>query len=491
MDTDAKSFGTIEENGTVIEGGAFYNPAQKFNRSLTIQIINSYIKTSAKEGIVLLECMSATGLRGIRYVKELRGKNTIVMNDISTAACNNIVANCIANGIPADLSKPVSSENGTVEVQNEDCRSLMLCRKKVFDVIDIDPFGTCSPYIETALEGIADGGLLCVTSTDTKVLFDKPPESCYKYYGSVSMNNSYSHELAVRVILSYISRSAAKAGMYIEPLVSMSMDFFIRVFVRVGRSKQKSNHCLLQNSQYFLCACLNRQALPILQKDSTKEAYRHVKIAASTECRMCKRHLGLYGPFWTGPLHDKSFLQEVINSIPKADIESKTGGIKESAHTPTQINRRIHGMLSMARDEIDTIFYHFIPAISSVLSFPVPPLPQIISFLHAHDIKVSLTHCKPNSIKATGDIEYVYAAVILYYRSVKPEIYALYEDRLTGKRQDIDRNTHNLMVYMNAYIEENGLKGKFEVDDEAIEITSKKYLKFQDKSGLGWGPMKR
>lgn len=482
----------IEEEGVVVEGGAFYNPAQKFNRTLTIKIINQFIRNSKKDGIRLLECMSATGLRGIRYIKELHGENTIVMNDISLSACSSIVENCLKNGINAKIDEVVrEGESSAVEIRNEDCRVLMLKRKREFDVIDIDPFGTCAPYIETALEALADNGLLCVTSTDTKVLCDKPPESCYKYYGAVSLNNPHSHETAIRIILSYISRIAAKSGKSVEPLVSLSMDFFIRVFVQVTHNKKKSTETLFLNKQYLMCTCMNREDVQILQKEQDKHVYRHVKAPVSTRCRLCKRVLSLYGPFWSGPLHNKKFLKEVIEGIDKTDILSKTGGDKKTAYTSSQINRRIHGMLAMACDELESCFYYSIPAISSILSFPAPPLTQIISFLQNNGISVSLTHCKPNSIKTNGEIEYVYLAVVLYYETIKKETYIIYRERLLETRKDIEKNTHNLMVCLEEYRKQNTVVVDFTATALACDITARKYLKFQDKSGLGWGPVKK
>jgi tRNA G26 N,N-dimethylase Trm1 len=34
-----------------------------------------------------------------------------------------------------------------------------------FDVIDVDPFGSASEFLDSAVQAIADGGLLCVTCT--------------------------------------------------------------------------------------------------------------------------------------------------------------------------------------------------------------------------------------------------------------------------------------------------------------------------------------
>jgi hypothetical protein len=34
-----------------------------------------------------------------------------------------------------------------------------------FDVIDLDPYGTASPFLDSAVQAVSDGGLLCVTCT--------------------------------------------------------------------------------------------------------------------------------------------------------------------------------------------------------------------------------------------------------------------------------------------------------------------------------------
>lgn len=38
------------------------------------------------------------------------------------------------------------------------------------DVVDLDPYGTASPFIDAAVQSVSDSGLLCVTCTDLSVL---------------------------------------------------------------------------------------------------------------------------------------------------------------------------------------------------------------------------------------------------------------------------------------------------------------------------------
>jgi tRNA (guanine26-N2/guanine27-N2)-dimethyltransferase len=52
----------------------FYNPVQQFNRDMSIAVINQFVKDrendevfKEKGGLTILESLSATGLRSIRY----------------------------------------------------------------------------------------------------------------------------------------------------------------------------------------------------------------------------------------------------------------------------------------------------------------------------------------------------------------------------------------------------------------------------------------
>ena len=41
---------------------------------------------------------------------------------------------------------------------------------KRVEVVDLDPYGTAAPFIDTAVGAVADGGLMCITCTDLAVL---------------------------------------------------------------------------------------------------------------------------------------------------------------------------------------------------------------------------------------------------------------------------------------------------------------------------------
>lgn len=68
-------------------------------------------------------------------------------------------------------------------------------RDKQFDVIDLDPYGCPSRFLDAAVQSIQDGGLLLVTATDMAVLAGNSPETCYSKYGAVSLRIKSCHEM--------------------------------------------------------------------------------------------------------------------------------------------------------------------------------------------------------------------------------------------------------------------------------------------------------
>merc|ERR1719203_2379846 len=103
-------------------------------------------------------------------------------------------------------------------------------RDDAYDVIDLDPYGTASPFLDAAVQAVADGGLLCITSTDMPVLGGNHPETCFARYGGAALKSSYVHEMAL-LLLHAVTTSGAKYGRDVRPLVCCSIDFYIRIFV--------------------------------------------------------------------------------------------------------------------------------------------------------------------------------------------------------------------------------------------------------------------
>lgn len=128
-----------------------------------------------------------------------------------------------------------------------------------FNVVDLDPYGCPTNLLDPAVCCLADNGLLLVTCTDMAVLAGNTPESCYAKYGSISLRSPACHEMvcnifwlfgffffnffsyfiifqALRIVLHTITNVCTRYGRYMEPLLSISADFYIRVFVVIRTS---------------------------------------------------------------------------------------------------------------------------------------------------------------------------------------------------------------------------------------------------------------
>ena len=58
-------------------------------------------------------------------------------------------------------------------------------------------------------------------------------DSSYANYGGASVNAEYSHEVGLRLVLNMLATTAARYGRTVTPLLSFSIDFYVRVFVTI------------------------------------------------------------------------------------------------------------------------------------------------------------------------------------------------------------------------------------------------------------------
>ncbi|TYJ27661.1 hypothetical protein E1A91_A07G202800v1 [Gossypium mustelinum] len=121
----------------------------------------------------VLEALSASGLRALRYAREVEGIGQVVALDNDKGAVEACQRNIMFNGSVA-CSK--------VESHLADARVYMLTNPKEFDVVDLDPYGSPSVFLDSAVQSVVDGGMLMCTATDMAVLCGGNGEVCYSKY---------------------------------------------------------------------------------------------------------------------------------------------------------------------------------------------------------------------------------------------------------------------------------------------------------------------
>ncbi|XP_022164502.1 probable tRNA (guanine(26)-N(2))-dimethyltransferase isoform X1 [Myzus persicae] len=406
----------------------FYNPVQEFNRDLSIAVLSVFseihhsekLKTRKRQrspdvnnttqevepvkleigtqaekiilflfyqsGLEILEALAATGLRAIRYALEVPGVKQIYANDISKTAVQIMNQNIEENNV-----------NNLVTSTLYDAAHVMRKRQfeseTKFDVVDLDPYGCPTNLLDPAVCSLADNGLLLVTCTDMAVLAGNTPESCYAKYGSISLRSPACHEMALRIVLHTITNVCTRYGRYMEPLLSISADFYIRVFVVVRTSPFMCKSMSSKMSTVYKCrGCNMTTLLPLGSAKSDSKNMKFTLLSGPPVDKKCE-HCGfphlVGGPIWTGPLYNTEFLGKLCNYIKTEDAEKKFNTV-----------RRMRGMLGMMQEELQDIpLYYTVPSLTNTVHCEAMPLRYFFSALVGAGYRVSSSHCAQNSVK--------------------------------------------------------------------------------------------
>jgi len=414
----------------------FYNPAQEVNRDLSIMMIKLFQAQREKEikqgiygkdkplestttdeqdnnnnattneskvgGLKILEGLSASGLRSIRYIKEIQGIDHIIANDLDIKSVECIKTNMAFNGIPESLVRPNHSEATACMYQHRE-------EGKRFDVVDIDPYGGAGIFLDSAVQAVEDGGLLCVTCTDLAVLCGNHVEACYAKYGSISLHGRYNHEMGVRIVLFALNSHAARYKRYIVPLVSTHIDFYIRVFVRVYTSpsqvkKSPGKHC----NVYQCTSCDNFWLQPLAKITETSTQFKVTPanvVLQSNTCNSCGHIVKMGGPMWHAPMHHPHWVAQLMDHLKQADV-----------HKIYQQASKIKGLLSVIKEELTHPLYYVISSLANTLHLTSPPALVIKSALLNAGYQVSGTHCNPNGIKTNASNEVIWDIMRGWYK---------------------------------------------------------------------------
>ncbi|XP_031492720.1 probable tRNA (guanine(26)-N(2))-dimethyltransferase 2 isoform X2 [Nymphaea colorata] len=210
----------------------------------------------------VLEALAASGLRALRYAREVEGLGSVIAIDNDKVAFEACKQNIKLNG---------SFACSKVEPELADARVYMLTRPKEFDVVDLDPYGSPSIFLDSAVQSVVDGGMLMCTATDMAVLCGNDGDVCYSKYGSYPSKGKYCHEMALRILLACIENHANRYKRYIVPVLSVSVDFYIRVFVRIYTSANAMKSAPLKLSYVYQCTGCDSFHLQPLARTVSKE----------------------------------------------------------------------------------------------------------------------------------------------------------------------------------------------------------------------------
>lgn len=326
----------------------FYNPKMEFSRNISVAALQVF-QRQFKRKITVCDALAATGVRGLRYAKEVKGIKKVVLNDKNPLAVKLIKRNMTLNKLQ---KKCIASK--------EDAN--VLVHKNVFVAIDIDPFGSPNIFLDSAARSIYHKGFLAVTATDTAPLCGAYPETCFRKYGIRSMKTDYYSELGLRILLSYVILAMTKRERAFIPLLSHATEHYFRLFGRVEH-KGKIDGILRQFGYVMHCShCGDRKFGEIELK-----------------CR-CGRKFSFCGPVYLGRIEDKKFCSE-------AEKECKKRGFKQEEK-----------LMKVIKNE-DAPLYYDLHYLAKIAKTKIPKTDLLLNRLRKKGFSAERTHFCATAIK--------------------------------------------------------------------------------------------
>lgn len=317
-------------------GPVFFNEQMSFNRDISIMLLRAL----GRESMTVADAMAATGSRSVRIANEVPGVS-VVANDISPDAIPWIQRNIEINGL------------ANCEASNNDMH--VLFSERSFDYVDLDPFGSPMPFIQSAVRGTRKRGILAVTATDMAPLAGAHAVKCRRRYQCEPVRGYMCHEGAVRILMCNVARELAKFDRGMRPLLSFFADHYYRTYVQIEEGADAADRTLAQLGYM---------------------SYTPGSMERTVSREMDDIHR--LGPFWLGPLHDQEFLK-TFDTAGTAD------------------EKRCRKYLDLWINELDDQpFVYDVSELSSYTKLSPPKIADLVEALKEKG-RASATHFSPTS----------------------------------------------------------------------------------------------
>jgi len=318
----------------------------ELNRDLSV-LVNQWLLNNSKNRVCLLDGLAASGVRGLRLANELDGDFDVTINDWNEAAYSLIKKN---------LEK---YKYGDAVAVNKNLNTLLSENK--YHYIDVDPFGSPVFFIDSAMRGVHNNGVIACTATDTATLCGVYPKVCLRRYVGRPFHSYLMHEIGLRILLGFMCREAVKYDKGFEPLVCYSTDHYFRVYARVRKGVSYAN-----------------------------KSVHNISVVKSNELGFStKKNKSVdIGPMWLGRLQNKNVIKEVRSIIFEKKINTKS---------------MLWKLLDLLEEEADApAFFYSTDDLASSLKLPPIKNKEVFEKLRSSGYDVFRTHFNPKGFKTNA-----------------------------------------------------------------------------------------
>lgn len=345
---------------------AFFNPNAKWNRDISMLVYKIY--TSSSKNKTLADSICGVGARGLRASVEVPQIATIYLNDL----------NPIAIEFAKESAKLNQVQDKCIFKTNDVCKFLNFEEREIrrFDIVDLDPFGSPSPYVDCVLRSVSNGGLISITATDTAVLCGVYPSVCYRKYYGFPIRTEYSNEIGVRLLVSFIALNATRFDLSVVPYFCHSNLHYLRVYLKIIFSSTLANTVSSKIGFIKHCQkCKSRRIAKIREQNLV--------------CDLCGTKCIIAGPLWIDSIFDSDFVNSMLNELKNS----------ENSTSPRNDHNRLLKMMQICTSELPIPAYFETDSIASSAKKSSISLDKVISTLASNGFQSSKTTMNEKGFK--------------------------------------------------------------------------------------------
>jgi len=348
---------------------AFFNPNAKWNRDISMLVYR--IQASTKYNKTFADSICGVGARGLRASVEVPKIDTVYLNDLNPIAIELAKESAKLNQVGG---KCLFGSNDVCKFLNFEERDF-----RKFDIIDLDPFGSPSPYVDCVLRSVSNHGLISITATDTAVLCGVYPKVCFRKYYGFPIRSEYSNEIGIRLLVSSIALTASRFDLSIIPYFCHSNLHYMRVYLRVEFGNSLANSVLQKIG--FLKHCQNCKHRGI-------ENLREQNLI----CEICNKKCNVAGPLWIDSLFDSEFVRAMLGELENG----------ENNAMPVNEFNRLKKMIQICTNELAIPSYFETDTIASMAKKSSISLDKVISILSSNGYEASKTIMNDKGFKTNA-----------------------------------------------------------------------------------------
>ena len=361
----------------------FHNPAMSGSRTRSVLLLQHCIEAGllGDGSIYAVDGLSATGLRARRWLNELPAKSaariSATMGDMDPVALN--------WAMRCHEEFPPEHGEGELLPHLGDLRKSVLEHGRHW--VDIDPYGTPLPFLDTAIQSLARRGIAEISATDSAALTGSSKNALLRRYGARVRTDGLAHDSGLRVLLATVARTAARHERSIEPLLSIWESHHLRVSVRVLRCVEGANDVECSLGWRVACPTAEEISSSIesgLQPETSLDSLpMHCFLPLSHPVDRSDKRIS--GPMWTGPMGQTEAMasmteERALNLCGPSAIEDDPVGwtARDFEYERRRVVRSIRH-ISEESGVIDAPHLILVDELASWLGSGSPPSPSVMA----------------------------------------------------------------------------------------------------------------